>query len=151
MKVINMSKNAILAEDITLARGVLEKAEGLSGTAVPHAIFFRAEWGTCPIPKSEHTTIYGKLFHIFRNCIRCFINFPLFWCGVHTFGMRFPIDVIVMDDAYIVQTVRRNLKPNRFFFWNPKYRNVIEFPAGTADGSNTATGDALAFSPEEMI
>lgn len=149
MKLVNVSRNIVLADDIALLRGIFEKAEGLSGAAAPHAIFFRTEWGTCPVPKSEHTKIRGRLYHIFRNCIHYFVDFPLFWCGVHTLRMHFPIDVVIMDDAYIVREIRQNLQPNRFFFWNPKYRNVAELPSGTALPNVIMTGDTLALTEEK--
>ncbi len=63
--------------------------------------------------------------------------------GIHTFGLRKPIDVVIVDDDYKVITMRKSLKPNRFFFWNPKYFTVIELPAGTLTATNTQIGDIL--------
>ncbi|MEK7626866.1 MAG: DUF192 domain-containing protein, partial [Patescibacteria group bacterium] len=37
--------------------------------------------------------------------------------GIHTFGMNFPIDCLVMSDKLEVKAIRENIKPNRFFFW----------------------------------
>lgn len=51
--------------------------------------------------------------------------------GVHTFDMKFPIDVVVLDEKNRVVVIRKNMKPNRFFFWNPKYRRVLEFSTGS--------------------
>jgi hypothetical protein len=51
--------------------------------------------------------------------------------GIHTFGVRFPIDIIILDKKNKVMTVKHNLQPNRFFFWNPKYETVLELPEGT--------------------
>ncbi len=69
--------------------------------------------------------------------------------GIHTFEMRFPIDVVITDATSIVRKIRRGLPPNRFFFWNPKYRRVLELPEGAIEKSGTEVGDMLAF-PEEQ-
>lgn len=59
--------------------------------------------------------------------------FPLFLktrFGIHTFGMRYPIDVVILDDSFRVQTIKQNLLPNRIFLWNPLFKNVLELPSG---------------------
>lgn len=53
------------------------------------------------------------------------VYFETRW-GIHSFFMRSPIDVFILDDDYIVRKIKRNLKPWRVFFWNPKYRKVVE-------------------------
>ena len=35
--------------------------------------------------------------------------------GIHTFGLRFPIDVLVLNDKNEVASMRKNLKPNRIY------------------------------------
>ncbi len=51
--------------------------------------------------------------------------------GIHTFGMKYPIDVIVLNNSdYVIKTAE-NLKPKRFFFWLPIHNRIIELPAGT--------------------
>lgn len=69
--------------------------------------------------------------------------------GVHTFGLSIPIDVLVLDDERIVQSVKVGLKPNRTFFWNPKYSLILELPAGTIKKSKTEIGDKLEI-PENV-
>lgn len=51
--------------------------------------------------------------------------------GIHTFGMNYPIDVVILDNKAIVQKIKENLQPNRFFFWNPLYKTVLELPEDT--------------------
>ena len=51
--------------------------------------------------------------------------------GIHTFGMLYPIDVIIFNDRNEIVSLRANLLPNRFFFWNPRFNTVVELPAGT--------------------
>jgi uncharacterized protein len=50
--------------------------------------------------------------------------------GIHTFGVKFPIDVLILDNENKIVSIRENLKPNRIFLWNPKYEKVLELPQG---------------------
>lgn len=51
--------------------------------------------------------------------------------GIHTFGLKFPIDVLILNNKDEVVSIKENLKPNSIFLWNPKYEKVIELPNGT--------------------
>jgi len=51
--------------------------------------------------------------------------------GIHTFGMKFAIDVVVLDQKGRVVGMKENLLPNRFHFWNPSYDTIVELPTGT--------------------
>jgi uncharacterized membrane protein (UPF0127 family) len=65
--------------------------------------------------------------------------------SVHTFFMRFAIDVLFVDNKNRVIKTLSNLKPFRF---SPLYYNaalVIELPTGTIQESATSTGDILTF------
>lgn len=53
--------------------------------------------------------------------------------GIHTFGLKFPIDVLILNDENIVVSMKKNLKPNRIFLWNPTHENVLELPEGTIE------------------
>lgn len=48
--------------------------------------------------------------------------------GIHTFGMKFSLTILVCDQNFIAKKIEENLKPNSFFFWNLKYSNIIELP-----------------------
>lgn len=50
--------------------------------------------------------------------------------GIHTFGLKFPIDVLVLDRSNKVAIIKKGLRPNRIFIWNPSYDRVIELPKG---------------------
>lgn len=63
--------------------------------------------------------------------------------GIHTVGMKFPIDCLVLDGRLEVKALRENLKPGRFFFWWPGYKNVLELPARTVLNTRTQIGDIL--------
>jgi len=59
--------------------------------------------------------------------------FPVFFTtrwGIHTFGVRSPIDVLILDRNNRVVVIRHRLSPNRLFFWNPIYDRVVELPPG---------------------
>jgi len=63
--------------------------------------------------------------------------------GIHTFGMKFPIDVVIADEAFQVRKIKKSLSPGRLLFWNPRHANVFELPAGTAAAVGLQIGDAL--------
>lgn len=63
--------------------------------------------------------------------------------GIHTIGMKFPIDVLVIDKKEHVVDIRTELKPNSLFIWHPKYSKVVELPEGTIKKTKTKIGDLL--------
>ncbi len=65
--------------------------------------------------------------------------------GIHTFGLKQSIDVIILNNNYVVVKVTKNLKPNSLFFWNPRYSIVLELPANLIDKSKTGIGDKLEY------
>lgn len=69
------------------------------------------------------------------------IYFETRW-GVHTFGMKVSIDIAVLNENGIVVVLKKEVRPNKFFFWNPKYKRVLEFPFTDA----ISVGDVLEFS-----
>lgn len=65
--------------------------------------------------------------------------------GIHTFFLKFSIDLIVLDKNKKIVFIKRNIKPNKIVFWNPKFNKVIELPAGFLYKSKTTKGDVLKF------
>jgi uncharacterized membrane protein (UPF0127 family) len=65
--------------------------------------------------------------------------------GIHTHFMRFPIDLIFLDEADRVVGVREAMRPWRFDFTCAAA--VIEANAGTARARGIAVGDRLRFEP----
>lgn len=63
--------------------------------------------------------------------------------GIHTFFMRFPIDVIILNKDYTVVKIKQNLQPNTIFIWNPKYTIVLELPQGTIEKEKIKIGEKL--------
>ncbi|MGA2877543.1 MAG: DUF192 domain-containing protein [Bryobacteraceae bacterium] len=68
--------------------------------------------------------------------------------GVHTVGMKFPIDVLFLDKKRKVVKIRAAM---------PRWRmaaslfahSVLELPSGTAQATQTASGDQLEFETYE--
>lgn len=131
MRIFNKTKNYLVTDDVVIANTLEEKSAGLTKYTSPRAMYFEARWGACPVPRAEHKTAGGKIKHFLRNIVHPIIDFPLFWCGVHTFGMKFSIDVVVLDKDGIVRAIKKNMPPGRFFFWNPRWKRVLELPAGS--------------------
>jgi uncharacterized membrane protein (UPF0127 family) len=62
--------------------------------------------------------------------------------AVHTFFMKFAIDLIYLDRRRRVRSVVRELRPWRLSVCLPAH-SVLELPAGTIDRTNTQMGDEL--------
>lgn len=64
--------------------------------------------------------------------------------SVHMFGMRFPIDVLYVNNDGTVMRAQENLKPWRV---GPLYTRganyVIELPVGVVQSSGTTVGDRV--------
>ncbi len=63
--------------------------------------------------------------------------------SIHTFGMRFPIDVIYLDAAGRVLRTIHSLPPNRIGPFRRGVRSVLEMRAGAIAQSQTQVGDFL--------
>ena len=67
--------------------------------------------------------------------------------GVHTVGMRYPIDVVFLDKESRVRKTASRVRPYRFCMARPGVRSALELPAGTLDGADVQLGDPLVFEP----
>jgi uncharacterized membrane protein (UPF0127 family) len=63
--------------------------------------------------------------------------------GIHTFGMKFPIDVLVLDDKYRTVRMISGLVPNRLFVWPPIYYHVLELPEGYISKNAIGIGEKI--------
>ena len=74
--------------------------------------------------------------------------------SVHTFGMKFPIDLIYLDRDKKVKKVRSSVPPWRLSACLSAH-SVLEFASGTIHRTQTRPGDRLEFSsadpPDENI
>ncbi|MBI4355652.1 MAG: DUF192 domain-containing protein [Candidatus Omnitrophica bacterium] len=66
--------------------------------------------------------------------------------AIHTVGMRFAIDVIVVDRQGTVLAMVSGLPPGRFSPWWRRARAVIECPVGAIQRSATQVGDRMVWS-----
>jgi uncharacterized protein len=63
--------------------------------------------------------------------------------GIHTFGVKFPIDVLILDSKNQVVKIMENLKQGRIFVWNPIYNNVVEMPKDFLKNRKIKIGDKI--------
>jgi len=64
--------------------------------------------------------------------------------AVHTFRMRFPIDVLYLNKHKKVLKIRDNMKKSRMSICL-RAHSVLELPAGHAAATGTVVGDQLEF------
>ncbi|MGH9557647.1 MAG: DUF192 domain-containing protein [Bryobacteraceae bacterium] len=64
--------------------------------------------------------------------------------GVHTFGMKFPIDVLFLNRYKKVLKVRANMGRRRIAL-SIRAHSVLELPTGTIEATGTEAGDQLDF------
>lgn len=69
--------------------------------------------------------------------------------SVHTFFMKFPIDLVYIDRNKKVKKVRSNVPPWRLSACLSAH-SIIELPAGTILRTQTVSGDTLEFSPADL-
>jgi uncharacterized membrane protein (UPF0127 family) len=64
--------------------------------------------------------------------------------SVHSFGMKFAIDVVYLDKKKKVRKVRKNMVPLRISACLTAH-SVLELPVGAIEASKTERGDQLEF------
>jgi uncharacterized membrane protein (UPF0127 family) len=71
---------------------------------------------------------------------------PMAWVvpcpTIHTFFMKFPIDVLFLDADHKVERVIEDLRPWRLSAWVPAARGVLELKGGVLKGS-VKVGDRI--------
>ena len=63
--------------------------------------------------------------------------------GVHMFGMRFPVDLAVLDRAGVVVALYHRMEPGGRTTMHRDAWSVLELPAGVLALTGTAIGDRL--------
>lgn len=63
--------------------------------------------------------------------------------NVHTFGMRYHIDVAFLDRHYRVLRTVHGMRPGRISPLVPRARSALELPAGRLSETSTQPGDVL--------
>jgi uncharacterized membrane protein (UPF0127 family) len=69
--------------------------------------------------------------------------------SIHTFGMKFPIDVVFLGKEHQVLDVRPNMAPGQTVEFAPAH-SALEFPAGTLARTQTQIGDELELAVSEV-
>lgn len=110
MRIINTTRNTVIATQCAEARSFLARLRGLMG----------------------HPGLQPGEGLLIDPC-----------SSVHSFFMRFPIDVLFVDRTHTVVGVTPEMAPNRPYAGARRARYVIELPAGTIAASNTHVGDVL--------
>jgi uncharacterized membrane protein (UPF0127 family) len=67
--------------------------------------------------------------------------------GVHTLGMRFAIDIVILDGTRRVLRVAERIGPNRIVWPVCGGRITLELPAGALSESGLSVGDTLVRVP----
>lgn len=117
IKISNLTRQTVLAENAEIAKTSAARQKGLLGrTGLP-------EGGGLWIVPCE---------------------------SVHTFFMKFPIDLVYIDRKHIVKKVRRNVRPWRISACLTAH-SIIELPVGAIHRSRTTPGDKLEFSATEAV
>ena len=70
--------------------------------------------------------------------------------SVHTFFMKFPIDLVYLDRSKLVKKVTSNVPPWRLSACLSAH-SIIELPAGTIHSTKTVPGDQLDFSHADSL
>lgn len=90
------------------------------------------------IPGRKVITIKAKMAYSFHDRLFGLIDKKLSryliintHFGIHTFFLKTPIDVLLLDERNNVIKMKNNLPPFSFFFYNPKYSKVVEMPQDT--------------------
>jgi uncharacterized protein len=71
--------------------------------------------------------------------------------GVHTFGMRFPLDLLYLDRGGNVVEVRENVRPWCVAPVRLSAASVLELPAGAIHTSGTQLGDRIEIAQAEPV
>ena len=83
-----------------------------------------------------------KLFGVaFRDKIEP-VYFQTRW-GIHTFFVKKPIDVFILDESFRVRIIKRGLNPGKLFFWNPTWLNVVETSVNYGSFKKIKVGDII--------
>ena len=68
--------------------------------------------------------------------------------SVHTFFMKFSLDLVYLDRQFRIKKIRRNVPPWRISGCLTAH-SVVEFPAGSIRQTDALPGDIVEFSPSQ--
>lgn len=85
-------------------------------------------------------TFLQNLFGLIRNNEPISMQFSTSF-GIHTFIMKHKIDILILDKSSKVVKIKKDLEPNKLYFWNPLFSRIIELML--LKNHNTKVGDIL--------
>jgi uncharacterized protein len=120
------------------------------GDVASHVISVEREQGAvvcanCVLADTPWTRLRGLLGRTGLEADEGLLLRPV--ASIHTFFMRFPIDVVFLDRGYAVIKVVREVRPWRFAAAR-RAKVVLELPAGAAARARLAVGDRLVPVPK---
>ena len=68
--------------------------------------------------------------------------------SIHTLFMRFPIDVIFLDDHHRIVATAARVRPYRVAWGGWKARTAVELPAGTIEQFDLPVGSPIRLVPD---
>ena len=94
--------------------------------------------------KAKHANSFSdRLFGLLNPQNPPFLIFKT-GLGIHTFFMKKPIDVILLDGKFRVVKFKECLKPFGVFLYHPKHSLVIEMPKGTIQKKHIRKNDKIS-------
>lgn len=63
--------------------------------------------------------------------------------SIHTIGMHFPIDVVMLSRHFVVVALRESVRPFSLVWPNFRAKSILELPADTIAATRTERGDLL--------
>lgn len=63
--------------------------------------------------------------------------------GVHTVGMKFPIDVVFLDEKFRILSIRPSVRSGCLAVAQANANHVVELPAGTCEKFDLLCGDRM--------
>jgi len=63
--------------------------------------------------------------------------------SVHTVGMRFPIDVVLLGKDATILGLRKSVAPYSIVWASRRIRSILELPSETISTSRSESGDVL--------
>ena len=100
-------------------------------------------------PVSIDVKYLNSFFAISRGLMFADNSVPVFFktrFGIHTFFVKHPIDVLILDNDHKIVKLKANLKPWSVFVWNPKYVRVLELPSGNIKRMKLKVGSMIKLS-----
>lgn len=63
--------------------------------------------------------------------------------SVHMWGMKYPLDILVLDEDRKVRAAYQPLEPGQRTEWHRQGRMILELPSGQIERTQTRVGDQL--------